>query len=95
MPELWTSVTFFKAMTLKWLTVANWNQPNGDDWLECINLWVYQTKVVNPEASAAKRMEDLVQALLEYDIIKYYLGCGIYEPKNISFTSHDQWQWGV
>lgn len=52
-------------------------------------------KVVNPEAPAAKRMEDLVQALLEYDIIKYYLGCGIYEPKNISFTSHDQWQWGV
>lgn len=90
MLELWTSVTFFKAMTLKWLTVAN--QPNGDDWLECIQPGC---KVVNPEAPAAKRMEDLVQALLEYDIIIYYLGCGIYKPKNISFTSHDQWQWGV
>lgn len=77
----------FKAMTLKWLTVANWDQPSGDDWLECIQPGC---KVVNPEPLAAKRMEDLVQRLLEYDIIKYYLGCGICKPKNISFTSHDQ-----
>lgn len=77
----------FKAMTLKWLTVANWDPPNGDDWLECIQPGC---KVVNPEAPAAKRMEDLVQALLEYNITKYYLGCGIYKPKNISVTSHDQ-----